>query len=204
MLLSRKNQLGEKQADVPKHLKNDEDDAQVIDVTQNRHERKLLKVSTVVDAQVDRKCHEFLDLCSRVYQMLSKKTQYAFHALTYLTENQEQGPILIAEISANRDISLKFLENILLELKKGGILGSKKGKGGGYYLLKDPQDISLAKIIRMLDGPIALLPCVSLNYYEKCESCDESNCGLHTVMCDVRDNTLSILETKTIADIIRT
>ncbi|KYG85286.1 Rrf2 family transcriptional regulator [Roseivirga seohaensis] len=135
--------------------------------------------------------------------MLSKKTQYAFHALTYLAENQDKGPILISEISEMRKISLKFLENILLELKKSGILGSKKGKGGGYYLIKPPEEIGLAKIIRLLDGPIALLPCVSLNYYEKCENCQEEICGLNVVMSEVRDNTLKVLENKSLKDVLR-
>ncbi len=135
--------------------------------------------------------------------MLSKKTQYAFHALTYLAENMVKGPILISEISQERKISLKFLENILLELKKAGILGSKKGKGGGYYLIKPPEEVHLARIIRMLDGPIALLPCVSLNYYERCENCTEDNCGLNRVMAEVRDNTLKVLENKTLKDVLR-
>tara|TARA_A100000171_G_scaffold28379_1_gene26504 strand:+ start:135 stop:548 length:414 start_codon:yes stop_codon:yes gene_type:complete len=135
--------------------------------------------------------------------VLSKKTQYAFHALTYLAENQDKGPILISEISEMRKISLKFLENILLELKKSGILGSKKGKGGGYYLIKPPEEIGLAKIIRLLDGPIALLPCVSLNYYEKCENCQEEICGLNVVMSEVRDNTLKVLENKSLKDVLR-
>lgn len=135
--------------------------------------------------------------------MLSKKTQYAFHALTYLAENKDSGPVLISEISKQRSISLKFLENILLELKKAGLLGSKKGKGGGYYLIKEPEEVQLAKVIRMLDGPIALLPCVSLNYYEKCENCDERYCGLNRVMAEVRDNTLKVLESKTLADVLR-
>ncbi|PIQ48797.1 MAG: transcriptional regulator [Cytophagales bacterium CG12_big_fil_rev_8_21_14_0_65_40_12] len=135
--------------------------------------------------------------------MLSKKTQYAFHALTYLAENMDKGPILISEISDERKISLKFLENILLELKKSGILGSKKGKGGGYYLIKSPEEIPLAKIIRMLDGPIALLPCVSLNYYEKCENCQEDICGLNVVMSEVRDSTLKVLENKSLKDVLR-
>ncbi|MCO6358304.1 BadM/Rrf2 family transcriptional regulator [Roseivirga pacifica] len=135
--------------------------------------------------------------------MLSKKTQYAFHALTYLAENQAKGPILISEISQERKISLKFLENILLEMKKAGVLGSKKGKGGGYYLIKPPEDVQLAKIIRMLDGPIALLPCVSLNYYERCENCTEERCGLNEVMAEVRDNTLKVLEKKTLKDVLR-
>ncbi len=135
--------------------------------------------------------------------MLSKKTQYAFHALTYLAEKEGKGPVLISEISQERKISIKFLESILLELKKVGVLGSKKGKGGGYYLIKSPDEIQLAKVIRMLDGPIALLPCVSLNYYEKCENCKEEICGLNRVMAEVRDNTLKVLENNTLADILR-
>lgn len=135
--------------------------------------------------------------------MLSKKTQYAFHALTYLAENLDKGPVLISEISQERKISLKFLENILLELKKAGILGSKKGKGGGYYLIKPPEEVPLARVIRMLDGPIALLPCVSLNYYERCENCQEEICGLNEVMSEVRDNTLKVLENKTLRDVLR-
>lgn len=137
--------------------------------------------------------------------MLSKKAQYAFHALIYLAENSKDHPVLISEIAQQKNISIKFLENILLELKKAGILGSKKGKGGGYYLLKAPRDIPLARIIRLLDGPIALLPCVSLNYYEKCDTCkDEATCGFNQVMKQVRDATLNILEHKTVNDILHT
>ncbi|NNE55068.1 MAG: Rrf2 family transcriptional regulator [Flavobacteriales bacterium] len=136
--------------------------------------------------------------------MLSKKAQYAFHALTYLSEHKNDGPVLISEISTERNISLKFLEHILLELKKGGILGSKKGKGGGYYLIKEEDDVPLAKVIRLIDGPIALLPCVSLHYYEACEHCDQEHCGLNKVMADVRDANLKILENKTLKDILPT
>jgi Rrf2 family protein len=135
--------------------------------------------------------------------MLSKKTKYAFHALTYLGKNRDKGAILIQEISEKHGISHKFLENILLELKKAGFLGSKKGKGGGYYLIKDPVEIPLSKIIRLLDGPIALLPCVSLNYYEPCEECEsQEKCGLNKVMIKVRDETLKILEMKSLQDIL--
>jgi Rrf2 family protein len=133
--------------------------------------------------------------------MLSKKAQYAFHALTYLSEKRDSGPVLISEISKERSISLKFLEHILLELKKGGILGSKKGKGGGYYLIKDDEEIMLARIIRLIDGPIALLPCVSLHYYESCDHCVEATCGLNRIMAEVRDANLKILENKTLRDI---
>ncbi len=135
--------------------------------------------------------------------MLSKKTQYAFQALMYLAQQDNNEPVLIAEISKKKKIPLKFLENILLELKKAGILGSKKGKGGGYFFAKPPKDIQLATVMRLLDGPIALVSCVSLYFYEKCKNCDEKNCGLHDIMTQVRDANLRILEKRTIADIAR-
>ena len=109
--------------------------------------------------------------------MLSKKTQYAFKALTYIAEQKKVGPVLIAEIAKKKKIPLKFLENILLELRKAGILESKKGKGGGYFFNTEPKEISLAQVMRLIEGPIALLPCVSLNFYEKCKDCDEKKCG---------------------------
>jgi Rrf2 family protein len=133
--------------------------------------------------------------------MLSKKTQYAFQALMYLAEKSKEKPVLIAEISKKKKIPLKFLENILLDLKKAGILESKKGKGGGYFLAKNPKDVQLATVMRLLDGPISLVSCVSLYFYEKCKNCDERNCGFRNVMAQVRDANLKILEKKTIADI---
>jgi Rrf2 family protein len=133
--------------------------------------------------------------------MLNKKTQYAFKALMYLSEQQDKEPVLIAEIAKKKKIPLKFLENILLELKKDGILDSKKGKGGGYYLRMPANKIPLARIIRKIDGPIAMLPCVSLYFYERCKNCDEAHCGLHDTMILVRDATLKILEKKTVADL---
>lgn len=134
--------------------------------------------------------------------MLSKKTQYALKALTFMAERKKDGPILIAEIAKKKKIPLKFLENILLELRKAGLLESKKGKGGGYFFKVDPKDIPLAQVMRLIEGPIALLPCVSLNFYQKCKDCDEKKCGLNRVMKLVRDNTLEILENKTVADLI--
>jgi Rrf2 family protein len=136
--------------------------------------------------------------------MLSKKTKYALHALTYLGKHRDEKAVLIHDIAEEHGISHKFLENILLELKKAGMLGSKKGKGGGYYLIKEPQDIPLSKVIRLLDGPIAMLPCVSLNYYEPCAECkSEVECGINKVMIQVRDETLKILENKTLQDILK-
>jgi len=133
--------------------------------------------------------------------VLNKKTQYALQALQYLAEHKNDGPVLISEIALKKNIPLKFLESILLQLRKEGILDSKKGKGGGYYLNMPPQKISLASIIRMIHGPIAMLPCVSLYFYERCANCDEENCGLHDTMIQVRDATLKILEKKTVADL---
>jgi Rrf2 family protein len=135
--------------------------------------------------------------------MLSKKTQYAFKALMYLAQNTDKGPVLIAEIARKKKIPLKFLENILLELKKAGVLESKKGKGGGYYFAVPPSQVPMAKIMRLLDGPIALLPCVSLNFYERCKNCDEKSCGLHDMMINVRDVTLKVLEKRSVADIAK-
>ncbi len=134
--------------------------------------------------------------------MLSKKTRYAFRALSYLAENYGKGPVLISNISAEKKIPLKFLENILNELKKADLLESKKGKGGGYSLRISPRNINLATVIRVINGPIALLPCVSLNFYEKCADCNEEHCGLRKMMTITRDATLKILEKKTLNDII--
>jgi Rrf2 family protein len=134
--------------------------------------------------------------------MLSKKSQYAFKALTYLSEKYNEGPVLISEISRKKKIPLKFLENILLELKKAGILDSKKGKGGGYFLKKSPEKIQVATIIRLINGPIAMLPCVSLYFYERCKNCNEQHCGLHDMMIQVRDATLNIVENRTLKDLV--
>lgn len=133
--------------------------------------------------------------------MLSRKAQYAFRALTLLVDKYEQGPVLISDIAEAKKIPIKFLENILLGLRKAGILESKKGKGGGYYIKEAPSKTTVAAVIRIVDGPIALLPCVSLNFYEKCKNCDQRNCGLHEIMESVRDATLGVLENRTLQDL---
>lgn len=134
--------------------------------------------------------------------MLSKRSQYAFKALGYLTERYNKGPVLISEIATKKKIPLKFLEGILLELKMAGILDSKKGKGGGYYLRKDPGSVRIATIIRLVNGPIAMLPCVSLYFYRRCEDCNEEACALHDMMIEVRDATLNIVERRTLNDLV--
>jgi hypothetical protein len=133
--------------------------------------------------------------------MLSKKTQYALQALSYMAEQGGTEPILIAQIAEVKNIPIKFLETILLALKKAGFLGSKKGKNGGYFFVMAPQKIKLSAIFRSIEGPIALLPCVSLNFYEKCADCNEKKCGINKVMIEVRDNTLAILDKRTVADL---
>lgn len=134
--------------------------------------------------------------------MLSKRTKYGIKALTHLAKVSPLKPVLISEIAEKENISHKFLESILLTLKKSGFLGSKKGKGGGYYLLKKSEDIPMTEVIRVLEGPIAMLPCVSLNFYEKCEDCpDENKCSVHKLMIQVRDNTLKILRNTSLKDL---
>ncbi|CAM2867315.1 transcriptional regulator, BadM/Rrf2 family [Flavobacterium succinicans] len=134
--------------------------------------------------------------------MLSKKTKYGIKALTFLARREDNTPVQIAEIAKAEHISLKFLESILLLLRHSGFLGAKKGKGGGYYLIKEPKDINMAKVYRILEGPIALLPCASHNFYEPCDDCnDEATCAVRKLMMEVRDNTLMILENNTLADI---
>ena len=108
----------------------------------------------------------------------------------------------ISEIAKSENISHKFLESILLTLRKAGLLGSKKGKGGGYYLLKEPAEILMTDVIRSLEGPIAMVPCVSLNFYEKCDDCpDENACSVHKLMIQVRDNTLKVFRNTSLADL---
>jgi len=135
--------------------------------------------------------------------MISKKTKYGIKAMTYLARQEDRKPVQISVISKEENISQKFLESILLTLRKNGFLGSKKGKGGGYYLLKDPKDIKMAAVMRILEGPIAMVPCVSLNFYEKCSDCpDENACAVHNLMIEVRDSTLNIFNNKSLADLI--
>jgi Rrf2 family protein len=135
--------------------------------------------------------------------MLSKKTKYGLKALTYLASQTNREPVQISEIAENENISQKFLESILLTLRNTGFVGSKKGKGGGYYLLKDPSEIPMTTVIRVLEGPIAMVPCVSLNFYEKCDDCpDENKCSVHKLMLQVRDGVLEVYRKNTLADLI--
>ncbi|MDD3772476.1 MAG: Rrf2 family transcriptional regulator [Weeksellaceae bacterium] len=134
--------------------------------------------------------------------MLSNKTKYGIKALVFLCRNQEEGPLSISKIAENENIPHKFLESILLILKKKGILASKKGKKGGYYLLKKPNEIMMTDVFRLLNGPIAMFPCASLNYYEICEDCpDEVSCTVNHLLLEIRNQTLAILRNKSLSQL---
>jgi Rrf2 family protein len=135
--------------------------------------------------------------------MLSNKAKYALRALFALSEKYDEGPILISDLAEQEGIPKKFLELILLELKNHGILQSKKGKGGGYFLGRTPDLVRLGQVIRILDGPLAPLPCVSQTAYRRCDECDdELTCGIRIVMKEVRDATAKVLDGTTLADVL--
>ena len=132
---------------------------------------------------------------------LTQKAKYALKALIFLSKEQERGPVLIAEISEKEHIPRKFLESILLELKNHGLLQSKMGKGGGYWLNKDPNDIYFGHVIRIFDGALAPIPCTAHRYYRPCEECiDEKTCEIRKVMYQVKSAILSVLDKTSIAD----
>jgi Rrf2 family protein len=136
--------------------------------------------------------------------MLSKKSKYALKAMLVLAKEYGQGPVLISDMARRENIPHKFLELILLELKHQGLLQSRKGKGGGYFLGRDPSQISVGHIIRILDGSIAPLPCVSKTAYMRCLECrDERSCGIRIVMKEVRDATAKIMDSTSLADVLK-
>ena len=122
--------------------------------------------------------------------MVSKRCKYALKAMVRLARSYNQGFLSTSVIAQDENIPKKFLEQILLELKRAKLVNSKQGTAGGYYLLKSPDDISLADIYRIFEGPIALTPCVSLNFYEPCDDClDEATCYLRNELIIVREKT---------------
>jgi len=135
--------------------------------------------------------------------MLSMRAKYALKALIFLAKFQEKGPIGISEIADRQRLPRKFLEQILLELKNQRVLKSRQGKGGGYFLAKDPAKIQVGQIVRVLNGPLALVPCVSVTAFEKCQECiDFANCGIRRVMKKVRDVTAEILDGTTLEALV--
>lgn len=133
-------------------------------------------------------------------QMLSKKSKYGLKALLVLADEAGHGPIQAAELAERQRLPKKFLEAILLDLTRHGILQSKKGRGGGYVLSRKPGDVTIGQVIRILDGPLALTPCVSQTAYMRCDECvDEETCGIRLAMKEVRDATAQILDNITLA-----
>lgn len=137
-------------------------------------------------------------------RQLSKRTQYSLRALYALARNYGRGPVLITQLAHDEAIPKKFLEQILLSLKGLGFVESKKGKGGGYRLAQRPDQITLAAVIRKIEGPLAPLPCASETRFRKCDECvDIETCGTRMVMKDVRDAVAEILEQTTLAAVCR-
>lgn len=135
--------------------------------------------------------------------MLTSKAKYALRAMLDLAAQAEAGPgrpVFIADVARRQDIPRRFLENILLDLRKHGLVVSHRGKMGGYALAKAPEAITFADIIRVIDGPLALTPCASRTAYQRCEDCrDEALCVIRRTLVEVRDSAAAILESKTLA-----
>ncbi len=135
--------------------------------------------------------------------MLSKKAQYAIHAMVNLARKYQQGPVLIKTIAKEEKIPRKFLESILIELKNLGLVNSKKGKGGGYYLINDPEEINMALITRNFNGALGLIPCACIISYERCSHCrDEDSCAIKKVFRELRDMTADYLENVNLAKLL--
>lgn len=135
---------------------------------------------------------------------ISKKTKYGLQALIALARKYGEGPVLIATLANEEQIPLKFLELILLDLKNSGIVESKKGRGGGYQMSQAPAKITVGAVIRLMEGPLAPIPCASETAYRPCEECrDVQECGTRLVMREVRDAIADILDRTTLADVLQ-
>jgi Rrf2 family protein len=133
--------------------------------------------------------------------MLSHKARYALRALVELARDQGGGQMTSSEIASRADAPRKFLEAILLELSRRGLIISRRGKYGGYQLARAPAEISFAQVIRVVDGPLALAPCVSHMAFRKCEDCPSlEGCTLREALMKARDATSSVLEAYSLAD----
>jgi Rrf2 family protein len=136
--------------------------------------------------------------------VLSRRSKYGLKALLALAQEAGRGPVLVSDLAERDAIPKKFLEAILLDLNRQGLVQSKKGKGGGYFLRRPPEKITFGQVIRALEGPLALVPCVSQTAYARCTECiDEPTCGVRLAMQQVRDATAEILDNTTLADINR-
>jgi Rrf2 family protein len=130
---------------------------------------------------------------------LSRRSEYGLRALIDLVQHEGEGPVPLTALAARNRLPAKFLEQIMATLKHSGIVRATLGTHGGYAIAGQPSIISIGRIIRLLDGALAPLPCVSLRYYEPCSCLDEATCGLRDVMLDVRDAMLEILDNETLA-----
>ena len=135
---------------------------------------------------------------------ISKRGEYALRAMIDLGIARELGrPLLqIGELAGKEKLPLKFLEQILTQLKAAGFVDTKRGKLGGYFLAKQPRQIKIGQIVRLIDGPLAPIPCVSKTAYERCTCPDEAHCGLRMLMLDVRNAIARILDRYTLADTV--
>jgi Rrf2 family protein len=134
--------------------------------------------------------------------MLTQKAKYALRALVVLADAQSEGPLPIPQVAERARAPHKFLEAILLELRRGGVLRSTRGKAGGYALAMAPAAIRLGTVIRIVDGPLALIPCASLTAYRPCSDCpDPEACAIRRLMRQVRDATAAILDDATIEEL---
>lgn len=134
---------------------------------------------------------------------LSKRGEYGLKALIELAANDSEEAIRIRELAEREQIPLKFLEQILLALKNAGLLQSRRGVNGGYYLARPAEEITLGQVVRTLDGPVAPIRCVSQMAYERCVCPDENTCGLRLAMLDVRNAIADVLDNTTLADAAR-
>ena len=133
--------------------------------------------------------------------MLSQKARYALRALLHLVEHGASRTIQVGEMAEMQMIPRKYLEFIMVDLKKAGLVTSRRGPGGGYVLAKAPAEISFVEVIRAIDGPIALVPCASENFYQRCDDChDEATCAIRKVLLQVRSSAVGILENTSLAD----
>jgi Rrf2 family protein len=134
--------------------------------------------------------------------VLTRRSKYGLKALLFLAREHARGPILASEVASREGIPEKFLQGILLDLRRRGIVSSRRGQGGGYRLARDPSTVNVGEVIRTLEGPLALTPCVSETAYQRCDECaDERRCGIRLVMKRVRDETARILEGATLAGV---
>ena len=132
---------------------------------------------------------------------LSRRSEYGLRALTDLVRSGPSATVPLGTLAQRNNLPPKFLEQIMATLKHGGVVRTTLGARGGYAMADDPASISLGRVIRLLDGALAPLPCVSLRYYGKCSCPDEATCSLRDVMMDVRDATLEILDNQSLADL---